>query len=503
MIAALEKITALNLFSLNEACLSGTVDVIAVQQKDGSYKATPFHVRFGKFDVLNCKDKVVKIEVNNKPTHVTMKLGGSGEAYFEEEVFDDEGNYVNKVEENLNPKRESNRNPKSIDLIEQDEVVVDENNDSMTSKIQQQQQQDEGFFSSLVGVFKKNEGDDGGLRVRNLIKPGERTNPIGVDIMKYLNEKMIDGREKIKSTFDVVARKFSNSDKENEQPNLEVSSENDDSRKFKSQQSYSTTLTSLSPPANQAVHFFESDVISEKSLKKPRIKKTLRLSSEKLQSFNLRPGLNTITFIVSTDLQSTQKLSANIYLWQHYTKIIITDIDGTVTKSDVLGAILPMLGKDWSQPGIVPLFSNIRRNGYQIIYLTSRAIGQIGFSRHFVATLKQDALKLPDGPIISSPDRLLTCFRREFVQCRPEYYKAAALRDIKNLFPEGHNPFYAAFGNRESDAIAYRFVGIPLENIFSVNQDGEVHHYADKFKRSYAMMNSKLKELFPCTGCYN
>jgi len=30
---------------------------------------------------------VVKIEINNKPTHVTMKLGGSGEGYFEEEVF--------------------------------------------------------------------------------------------------------------------------------------------------------------------------------------------------------------------------------------------------------------------------------------------------------------------------------------------------------------------------------------------------------------------------------
>lgn len=93
---------------------------------------------------------------------------------------------------------------------------------------------------------------------------------------------------------------------------------------------------------------------------------------------------------------------------------------------------------------------------------------------------------------------MLTCFRREFVQCRPEYYKAAALRDIKNLFPEGTNPFYAAFGNRESvsvtkifkrlinskDAIAYRFVGIPLENIFSVNKDGDVHHYADRLKRS-------------------
>jgi len=49
----------------------------------------------------------------------------------------------------------------------------------------------------------------------------------------------------------------------------------------------------------------------------------------------------------------------------------------------VLGAILPMLGKDWSQPGIVPLFSNIKRNGYQIIYLTTRAIGQVNNYRSF------------------------------------------------------------------------------------------------------------------------
>jgi len=48
-----------------------------------------------------------------------------------------------------------------------------------------------------------------------------------------------------------------------------------------------------------------------------------------------------------------------------------------LNRSDVLGAILPMIGKDWSQPGIVPLFSNIKRNGYQIIYLTTRAIGQV------------------------------------------------------------------------------------------------------------------------------
>ena len=38
---------------------------------------------------------------------------------------------------------------------------------------------------------------------------------------------------------------------------------------------------------------------------------------------------------------------------------------------------MPMMGRDWSQPGVASLYSNIRKNGYQILYLTARAIGQV------------------------------------------------------------------------------------------------------------------------------
>ncbi len=38
---------------------------------------------------------------------------------------------------------------------------------------------------------------------------------------------------------------------------------------------------------------------------------------------------------------------------------------------------MPMMGRDWSQPGVASLYSNIRINGYQILYLTARAIGQV------------------------------------------------------------------------------------------------------------------------------
>lgn len=48
------------------------------------------------------------------------------------------------------------------------------------------------------------------------------------------------------------------------------------------------------------------------------------------------------------------------------TKIVISDIDGTITKSDVLGHLLPAMGLDWSHPGIAQLLTNIRQNNYLV-----------------------------------------------------------------------------------------------------------------------------------------
>lgn len=51
---------------------------------------------------------------------------------------------------------------------------------------------------------------------------------------------------------------------------------------------------------------------------------------------------------------------------------MVSDVDGTITRSDLLGHVLPTLGVDWSHPGITQLFHNIARNGYQIMFLSSR-----------------------------------------------------------------------------------------------------------------------------------
>ena len=90
-------------------------------------------------------------------------------------------------------------------------------------------------------------------------------------------------------------------------------------------------------------------------------------------------------------LQGEQQVTGKIFLWDYRTKIIISDVDGTITRSDVMGHVMPRFGHDWSHPGICNLFNKISKNGYQVLYLTARAIGQANSSRNYINNLRQDA----------------------------------------------------------------------------------------------------------------
>lgn len=68
--------------SINPATLSGAIDVIVVEQEDGSLACSPFHVRFGKFSLLRPYEKKVEFKVNDERRDFPMKLGEGGEAFF-------------------------------------------------------------------------------------------------------------------------------------------------------------------------------------------------------------------------------------------------------------------------------------------------------------------------------------------------------------------------------------------------------------------------------------
>jgi len=228
--------------------------------------------------------------------------------------------------------------------------------------------------------------------------------------------------------------------------------------------------------------------------------KTLKLSSERLAKLKLKPGCNEIQFSVTTAFQGTSRCLCHIYLWHHSDKVVISDIDGTITKSDVLGHLLPVIGQDWAQSGVAQLFTEISNNGYHIMYLSARAIGQASITKDYLQSVKQDDVCLPDGPIFLNPDSLIHAFKREVIDRNPEEFKISCLKDIQSLFG-ARNPFFAGYGNRPNDAFAYRSVGIPVSRIFTINPAGELKHELTKnFQTSYSEQNGVVDMVFPSVG---
>ncbi|KAG5868990.1 hypothetical protein JTB14_025267 [Gonioctena quinquepunctata] len=229
-----------------------------------------------------------------------------------------------------------------------------------------------------------------------------------------------------------------------------------------------------------------------------KCRKTLRLSSKQIESLNLRDGVNTIEFSVTTAYQGTSRCTCHLYKWKWDDKIVISDIDGTITKSDVLGHILPIVGKDWAQTGVAQLFNKIKDNGYKLLYLSARAIGQARITRDYLKSIRQGDLSMPDGPILLNPTSLITAFHREVIEKKPEQFKISCMSDIKALFPADSNPFYAGYGNRINDVWAYRAVGIPIVRIFTINPKGELkHELTQTFQSSYSNMSVIVDQLFP------
>lgn len=239
-----------------------------------------------------------------------------------------------------------------------------------------------------------------------------------------------------------------------------------------------------------------SEPQASRETKKDRFKKSLRLTSVEIHKLGLNEGRNEVTFSVTTQYQGTCRCTSHIYLWKTNEKIVISDIDGTITKSDVLGHILPIIGQDWSQSGVAQLFTRIYDNSYKFVYLSARAIGQSRITKDLLKNIKQGDLVLPDGPLLLNPTSLIRALHREVVNKNPEEFKISCLKDIAALFPS--NPFYAGFGNKITDVYAYKALNIPDSRIFTINHRGELRHELIRtFHSSYSRLSDIADHFFP------
>ncbi|KAI1289601.1 Phosphatidate phosphatase LPIN3 [Halotydeus destructor] len=557
---------------INSATLTGAIDVIVVEQEDGSFSCSPFHVRFGKMGVLRSREKIVDIEVNGEPVEIHMKLGDTGEAFFVEEAEEDEEVFpahlatspipddmtgfdlAKAIEEKISivaepcetlppdfhpysdgemspcgsPPQLAHQPPRPVSPLSdseyemtpksEHELVASKSTDQATWQWGEMPQIPSRKTSSNQ-IAKAN----GGRTIDSEMPPfpvdvmSDSDSP-GVLSDEAPNEDLVNEKENrslssnnyvneirtetmIKSS--VIEQNLLNE-------KLDSPETKDESYQSGSEEDFLINkipseplpiVRDLSPTSHERLmNLTNGQVPLNLKRKRRKHKKVLRLSSDQISSLNLQEGANEASFSVTTAYQGTTRCQCHIYLWRHDDKIVISDIDGTITRSDVLGQVLPYLGRDWAQCGVTNLYTKIYDNSYKFIYLSARAIGQAGPTRGYLKSVRQDDLCLPDGPLLLSPTSLISAFHREVIEKKPEEFKIACLKDIQTLFPT--NPFYAGFGNKINDTWAYRAVGIHSSRIFTINHRGELKlELIQTFQSSYTRLSDVVDQMFPPLGC--
>ncbi|KAH8899401.1 LNS2-domain-containing protein [Thozetella sp. PMI_491] len=591
--------------SINPATLSGAIDVIVVEQEDGSLACSPFHVRFGKFSLLRPYEKKVEFKVNGVKQDYSMKLGEGGEAFFVFETTDTIPQSLQTsplVSPASSPPFQASRpgsplqEPDSLDLNDEGRpssagfqrppptaLYSVQGRDGLLTPRSTSPELSKGYpkdgdwspqrpYSDDIlrqSARKKsvsqdnddeNDPDSPRLSDRSHSPPPPLAAPEAlqraITISKELSAVNIPTH--ITETGDLMLDMtgFKNSDEEafraeimarkvlteeldgnydvgalfgmDEHGNLWIySSEEAKDAAMKrtveasmhgpnslisdaaSDPGYHSDGSDLTTAPTISGHRRSESDVGQMALHTPpsspgspaagdpnrNYAKTLRLTSDQLKALDLKAGENTISFTVNR-----ATCSANMYLWRHDIPVVISDIDGTITKSDALGQVLNMIGRDWTHAGVAKLYSDIVANGYNIMYLTSRGVGQADTTRAYLAGILQDNYRLPRGPTILSPDRTMAALRREIYLRKPHVFKMSTLRDIRNLYGPERTPFYAGFGNRFTDQISYRTVDVPRNRIFTINSNAEVSMdllSLNKMKLSYVNMTEVVDHYFP------
>jgi len=190
-------------------------------------------------------------------------------------------------------------------------------------------------------------------------------------------------------------------------------------------------------------------------------------TQEYLTSMRLAKGENRVKF---TSMITHQCTFAKIFVWDTDVKIVVTDIDGTITRSDVRGHLCSRLGVKWHHNSVSNCFRKLHDLGYKIVFLTSRPITMEICTRKYI-----EELGLPVGPLLLSPKTFVSAFASELIFQDAKYCKKEHLTNIINLFPKTcENPLVAGFGNNENDEWAYRKCGIPRSHIFIVNKKSQI-----------------------------
>jgi len=232
------------------------------------------------------------------------------------------------------------------------------------------------------------------------------------------------------------------------------------------------------------------------------------LSHEDLEELNLKPGENNARY-VCPELNILFKFS--VFFYSSTDKLVISDVDGTITQSDIKGHVLPKLGISAHHTGVVELFHKLDQRGYKIIYLTARPCAMDDGTKNYLFKTLQEAdppslpagvYRLPPGPLLLSPTNFITGFITEVVTGRPDEMKTSLITNLWEIFKEDvksdiGETIVASYGNKETDVKAYTNCGLPKERIYIVNTYGELRNLGSGVVSSYEEQAAAIDSIFP------
>lgn len=173
--------------------------------------------------------------------------------------------------------------------------------------------------------------------------------------------------------------------------NINLFIANDANKIFKTLNKHDSLILNSATDVRKSINEF--NVKKENNLRKKKItNRTFIPSFNQLQLLNLKEGKNTAVFSCYSRLTGLKQLTCDIYLWNYTDKIVVSDIDGTITKSDLLGQIMPLFGRDWTHIGVCELYKSIYSSNYKIVYLTARALCQVFSTKDYLINLAQGIL---------------------------------------------------------------------------------------------------------------
>jgi hypothetical protein len=253
---------------------------------------------------------------------------------------------------------------------------------------------------------------------------------------------------------------------------------------------------------------------------------TLTPSPEVLLSMNVAVGSNRMRI---THPGSGAHVEFCIWAYTTKSKIVVVDVDGTITRSSVRGYVHTVFMHSYTyiHEGVAEFLQTLVYDyDLYIVYLTSRPVFHLAETRQLLFNLwnrptpssallpsfggskppslqrKRKFLNTVGGPVFANRESLAKAAYRELISQDTISFKSQVLMSILDVFSIAHirssgsgetssqnvlssilPPLFMAFGNKDDDAIAYAHAGIAPANILIIDKSSRIKVWSSIFQR--------------------